>query len=513
MSVNTRNNKDILYRGSDGTHEGRPSQTYKRTHTEDQNLMMPTENDEQIPNVKQIIPVLTKLKAAVVETKFEDTISARLEASKIHALYLSRVVISITLICFGLITYEYWDPYDIDDKPPVYLVFHILMSILSVTAVVLYLVEIYHRGIYLKITGVINEQTNIFYDKGIFKIAVYCILLIIHPVYLKGDLRISSPWEGYFNAGGRVIFSRMHNEYLILIQFTVHCFTILYLVTASTEYAGPTMDRICRLSGCKNNFLFVMRALLVENPISLSMGLVFFSILYYSVAVRITENGFLRSTYRSDFDSDEEFEEVLIYRGIFWTYKNMIWNIFITMSTIGYGDIFVYSTFSRVMIFFVAITGLIVISIMIVAYSNFLELDNMQTSSFNFFNALELKISMRNEVSGAVNSFVRMFYAAREQKYSKYKKARITMETHIDSYKLMSNYYISMYGPNDIDSIKMSVIRADDALDNMMRYIYSYDEEVRKHVNELPDGLKSICSFLFARPTRKGSKPNTKILE
>ena len=164
------------------------------------------------------------------------------------------------------------------------------------------------------------------------------------------------------------------------------------------------------------------------------------------------------------------------------------------------------------MIFFVALTGLITISIMVVAYSNFFELDNMQTSSFNFFNALELKIKMRNEVALAFTAFIRMYFSAREQKYNKYKDARITMETHIDNYKLMSNHYISMYGANDLDSIKISVIKADDTIDNMMKYIYSYDDEVRKYIDGLPDGLKSNIAFLFPRRNTKQrglSKPGT----
>ena len=48
--------------------------------------------------------------------------------------------------------------------------------------------------------------------------------------------------------------------------------------------------------------------------------------------------------------------------------------MFITMSTVGYGEFNVQSTLSRIFLFFISISGLAVTSIMVVAYSEFFEL-------------------------------------------------------------------------------------------------------------------------------------------
>ena len=85
------------------------------------------------------------------------------------------------------------------------------------------------------------------------------------------------------------------------------------------------------------------------------------------------------------------------------------------------------------------------------------------------------------------------------------------MESYIDSYKLMNNYYNSLYGANDIDSIKISIIKADDWLDVMMKYIYAYDEDVRQHVDGLPEEIKSEIGFLFKKPPRVRTRNNTLI--
>ena len=62
--------------------------------------------------------------------------------------------------------------------------------------------------------------------------------------------------------------------------------------------------------------------------------------------------------------------------------------MFITMSTIGYGDINVLSTFSRLWLFFISISGLCVTSIMVVSYSSFLELNNTEDKTYSFYIAL-----------------------------------------------------------------------------------------------------------------------------
>lgn len=49
--------------------------------------------------------------------------------------------------------------------------------------------------------------------------------------------------------------------------------------------------------------------------------------------------------------------------------------MFITMSTIGYGEFNVQATFSRFFLFFISIAGLVMTSIMVVTASEFFELD------------------------------------------------------------------------------------------------------------------------------------------
>lgn len=471
-----------------------PEKPNKLEHQDTENQELNQTADEQ-RNKMRALNVIDKFRAAA-PSPFEDTVLARCEFSKLKVIYIMRSFISMILIVCGLTVYEFWDPYTTDALPSSTLILHILMLLLGLLSVGLFFLQLKTREKYLRATKVLSSDSNIYSHVGWGTVIAYSVALFCQPLPGLNGQRISGAYEGFFDGSGEVFFIRGFNEYLVMVQFSVHYFTIVYLIVLLSDWAGPHIDRICRLNGCSNNFLFVMRALLVEMPNFVSVTLNIVMLMYFSVAIRLTENGYLRGLSIADLTKDE-LDAEFVNRGIFWTYKNTIWNMFITMSTIGYGEINVLGTFSRVLLFFVSLSGLVVTSILVVAYGNFFELDNMQNSAFKFFNALELKIRMRNEISRAVNAFIKMYFSSKRQRYNVYKRSRIEMEKRLDNYKIMSNFYNSLYGANDIDSIKMAVIKADNNIDEIMKFIYESNEEVRENVGKLPEGVRAKIGFLF----------------
>lgn len=51
-------------------------------------------------------------------------------------------------------------------------------------------------------------------------------------------------------------------------------------------------------------------------------------------------------------------------------YTNTMWNIIITMTTVGYGDFFPRTDLGRLIIFLVCIVGIFVLSVMVVTLTN-----------------------------------------------------------------------------------------------------------------------------------------------
>ncbi len=210
-----------------------------------------------------------------------------------------------------------------------------------------------------------------------------------------------------------------------------------YLLLITSYWGKPRVNRICRFNGIDVDLMFILKARLVENPEKFSFIMSIFLMSFFSIIIRVTELGYQRAMDFENYKSVADYEAEYIVRGNFNTYKNCIWNMFITMSTIGYGDFNVLSAISRFLLFFVAVSGLVIVSIMVVAYSEFFELDSAQAFCFRFFNALELKEKMRKEIMFSINYWTHMLYACRYRNFRKYKHYRSMLDIHIDNYKSM----------------------------------------------------------------------------
>lgn len=104
--------------------------------------------------------------------------------------------------------------------------------------------------------------------------------------------------------------------------------------------------------------------------------IIFAGMFFFSTLINVSEIGYLLELKKEDFDTSEEYEvekqdwEVLVY------YYNSIWNTLITMTTIGYGDMYVRTTLSRMIIFFVAVYGAVILPLLIVSITNLFEIGN-----------------------------------------------------------------------------------------------------------------------------------------
>ena len=433
-------------------------------------------------------------------SKFEDTVLSKHIYQKVYILNMTRALISLVIILLGMTMYEYYNPLNPDLSFTTEIVINVWITIFSIIGVLLYLYSLYVEGQYLKSIGKMSDKTNVFSYFGIYWIIFYCILLFLHQIYSLGHKKTGFE-EIYWDGSAKVYFKRAFNEYVTIIQLTVHYFTLLYILIRMTHWGNPQVGRICRLNSVDNDFIFILKSILVEEPQFFSLGMMVVLLFYFSVVIRFVEQGYQRFLNFSDFATQQDFEAEYINRGNFDNYKNCYWNMFITMSTIGYGEFNVQATFSRVFLFFISLSGLVVTSIMVVAYSNFFELDDTQNFAFSFFNALELKITMRGYVSHAINCYIKMLFCCKKKKYKMYKHYRKHVNLYLDEYKLLRNYYNQLYGPKDIDVVGISLIKIDDYLDEMVLDIYKQSKNARIKAHALPEDNKAMFKFLFSSLT------------
>lgn len=112
--------------------------------------------------------------------------------------------------------------------------------------------------------------------------------------------------------------------------------------------------------------MFVAKSLMRTEPYSLIFSSMASLILIFGYAVRICESPLNR------------LDSTVLYYESYW---NAMWNIIITISTVGYGDYYARTTLGRFVIFFVCIFGVFVISLMVVTLTNSLMTTSLENKA------------------------------------------------------------------------------------------------------------------------------------
>ena len=72
-----------------------------------------------------------------------------------------------------------------------------------------------------------------------------------------------------------------------------------------------------------------------------------------------------------------------------------MWNVLITMTTVGYGDIFPQSHCGKAVMIITAFWGVFYVSLFVVSLQNLLNFDSSQAKAFNLLQRLVAKEELR----------------------------------------------------------------------------------------------------------------------
>jgi hypothetical protein len=128
-----------------------------------------------------------------------------------------------------------------------------------------------------------------------------------------------------------------------------------------TNWTDPKAQRCCAIFGVDANFLFGLKALMIQDPIQVVLYSFFFSLIQLSMSLQIFER-----------EVDQNFRNI----------TTAMWNVIITLTTVGYGDYYPMTNFGRFIGIITAFWGVFFVSLFVVALTNTLDLEESELRAF-----------------------------------------------------------------------------------------------------------------------------------
>lgn len=206
--------------------------------------------------------------------------------------------------------------------------------------------------------------------------------------------------------------------------------------------------------GCESSSMFAIRALMETIPFKFNSIIMFLSILIFGQAVRICEAPLSRISPEMDhFD-----------------YTNSMWSIILTMTTVGYGDIYPRTLAGRIMIFIVSIVGVVIVSIVVVTVMNTFQMSPLESKAFTVIKKLNIRKRMTDQAACIISHLSKLHLQVKHNEQLPVYRLYELMN-NLDSFSHDHREYKNMKDTNSTEEIMREFDRLKTLSTEMMMYI------------------------------------------
>ena len=248
----------------------------------------------------------------------------------------------------------------------------------------------------------------------------------------------------------------------------------LYLVSSSS-YSQRSF-RISKINNIKLSLMFPFKANMESSALIVNIFLFLMALIVCSYNLRIFERYF-------DIVNDYNLSN----------YLNDLWCVFITMTTVGYGDISPSSFFGRINIMISCMFGVFLVGLMVVSVTSYLNIEGIDSNIYQILLKSE-KMEDRNKY--AYQAIVQYLKSIKEVNQEKNKvDNEIFMSKVIPNQKKMINHYLKIFKIADSDFLK--TIPALNEFDNIGEHLRFLEENMTKNqdkINEIVDLIDQLNS-------------------
>lgn len=169
------------------------------------------------------------------------------------------------------------------------------------------------------------------------------------------------------------------NDIMIVIQL-FRIYIIFRFLISLTPYSSVRAYRVGKMMGHKINTLFSIRCIFYIHPVKMLIVLFLITVVTLAYMVKILEG----PVYKA---SDQAQINLIDYNIM----ENCLWNILVTMTTVGYGDFYPLTNLGRISIVIAAFFGTTLISLMTLITGNKLSLNKTEKSIYDFAERLDAR--------------------------------------------------------------------------------------------------------------------------
>lgn len=148
-----------------------------------------------------------------------------------------------------------------------------------------------------------------------------------------------------------------------------------------SKWRSKIAVKYCEMEGCEANTEFAVKAVLKKSPLNaLFIALVFSSIIFGAVLVN----------FESPMDVVRDSNEF----SFIW---NGMWLAVVTMTTVGFGDYYAISVFGRIVTVLIIFWGIFLISLVVVALTNLMDLDHKESRAYTILYRLKSRVAIKDK--------------------------------------------------------------------------------------------------------------------
>ena len=236
----------------------------------------------------------------------------------------------------------------------------------------------------------------------------------------------------------------------------------LYLVSSSS-YSQRSF-RISKINNIKISLMFPFKAEMESSSLIINIFLFLLALIVCSYNLRIFERYF-------DTVNDYNLSN----------YLNNLWCVFITMTTVGYGDISPSSFFGRINIIISCMFGVFLVGLMVVSVTSYLNIEGIDSNIYQILLKSE-KMEERNKT--AYKAIVQYLKSMREINQEKHKvDNELFLTKVIPDQKKMINHYLKNFKIADGDFLK--TIPSLNEYDNIGEHLRFLEENMTKNQDKI----------------------------